>query len=357
MSTLNPNFFSYLLKKKNPLGKLSKSEEKEMWHIAKDFLYSGFLLDSISFGKTNLKLKNKLEIHNKAFFINYLLMKKSLIEIAKTFNEKKISFVVLKGMALNIEKIYKPGIRQHRDIDLLVRKEDIKKAYEILRKLNFRYANSNTSDNASYLFKHHLPPMINKLGITLELHWRVTEIDLFESCPLTNFIFKKKKECNIMKGIFIPNLECLIAHSIYHGIKHHNFDQGPIFLFDLAAIHKFNSYKWPKNENLIKNLGLYEEYKKCKKIISIAHEKNKFSKEVQELIKEVLGNFNWKLKKQEKIKIFSSLKEKNSLKNLLKKISIKINATSHLYQLPKTSFRYWIYFFRDLIISLRRINF
>lgn len=355
--SVNTNFFSYLLRDRTVLNQLDNKEEEKMFGVARDFLYSGFLLNSLNFNKSNFQLLNRLEKHNKAFFINYLIMKKKLAEITKEFNQEKISFVVLKGMALNIEKIFLPGIRQHRDIDILVKKEDIGKAYKILRKLKFKYANPETSDNADHLLKHHIPPMRNEFGIILELHWRITKIDIFEKCPLTSSFFEKKKECNLMKGVFVPSLDCLIAHSLYHGIKHHKFGQGPIFLFDLAAIYKFNGCKWPRDKTLIDKLGLITEYIKCKKIISDTYKQNKFSIEVKNSIKEILYDFNWELKKQKKIKIFTLIgKNKSSIK-FSEKVFEKIDVTSHLYQLPKTSFKYWFYFFRDILVSFKRIGF
>tara|TARA_A100001011_G_scaffold393076_1_gene482046 strand:+ start:1253 stop:2326 length:1074 start_codon:yes stop_codon:yes gene_type:complete len=354
-SPVNANFFSYLLKEKTSLSLLDKEEEKEMWRIAQDFLYSGFLMDSLNFNKLNSELLNKLERHNKAFFINYLIMKKSLVEISKKFNREKISFVVLKGMALNIEKIFLPGIRQHRDIDLLVKKEDIDRAYNILRELKFKYCNPETSDNADYLLLHQLPAMRNEHGIILELHHRITDVNLFKKCPLTNSFFEEKKESRLMKGVFIPSLDCLIAHTLYHGIKHHKFTHGPIFLFDLSAIYKFNENKWPKDFNLINKLGLLLEFEKCKKIISATNRDNKFSYEVQGLIKELLGEFSWSSKVEE-ISLLGFSNKRFSYRELFFKFKRSFTILSYEHQLSKISFKYWVMFFKKLIHFVKRVR-
>ena len=354
-SPINANFFSYLLKQKTTLSQLDKEEEEEIWRIAQDFLYSGFLINSLNFNKSNSELLNKLEKHNKVFFLNYLIMKKSLAEIVKEFNQKKISFVVLKGMALNLEKIFLPGIRQHRDIDLLVKKEDIGRAYKILRKLKFKYDNPETSDDAKYLNKHQLPPMRNDFGIILELHHRITNVNLFKKCPLTNSFFEKKKESKLLKGVFIPSLDCLIAHTLYHGIKHHRYTHGPIFLFDLSAIYKFNKNKWPKNLILIEKLGLKLEFEKCKKIISTLDKDNKFSNEVRGLIKEVLGDFNWSSKDEEKSLLGFSNK-RLSYEELFLRFKRSFALLSNEYQLPKASFKYWFIFFKKLIHFVKRVK-
>ena len=354
-SPINANFFSYLLKQKTTLSQLDKEEEEEIWRIAQDFLYSGFLINSLNFNKSNSELLNKLEKHNKAFFLNYLIMKKSLAEIVKEFNQKKISFVVLKGMALNLEKIFLPGIRQHRDIDLLVKKEDIGRAYKILRKLKFKYGNPETSDNANYLLKHQLPPMRNEFGIILELHHRITNVNLFKKCPLTNSFFEKKKESKLLKGVFIPSLDCLIAHTLYHGIKHHRYTHGPIFLFDLSAIFKFNKNKWPKNLILIEKIGLKLEFEKCKKIISALGKDNKFSNEVRDLINEVLSDFNWSTK-DEKISLLGISNKRFSYVELFLRFKRSFALLSYEYQLPKASFKYWFIFFKKLIRFVKRVK-
>ncbi len=353
--SVNANFFSYLLNEKTSLRQFDKEEEEEMWRIAQDFLYSGFLINSLNFDKPNFELFNKLKRHNKAFFINYLVMKKSLAEITKEFNREKICFVILKGMALNIEKIFLPGIRQHRDIDLLVKKEDIGRAYKILRELKFKYGNPETSDNAKYLFKHQLPPMRNEFGIILELHHRITDVNLFKKCPLTNSFFKQKKESKFMKGVFIPSLDCLIAHTLYHGIKHHRFTHGPIFLFDLSAIYKFNKNKWPEDLLLIDKLGLLLEFEKCKKIISDTARDNNFSNEVKDSIKELLNEFNWS-SKDEEISLLGLSNKRLTIKELFLRFKRSFNNLSNDYQLPKASFKYWVIFFRRIILFIKKFK-
>ena len=354
-SSVKTNFFSYLLKDKTSLSQLNKEEEEEMLRIAQDFLYSGFLIDSLNFDKSNFQLFDALERHNKAFFMNYLIMKKSLAEITKVFNQEKICFVVLKGMALNVERIFLPGIRQHRDIDLLVKKEDIGRAYKILRNLKFKYGNPETSDNADFLLKHQLPPMRNEFGIILELHHRITKVNSFKKCPLTDSFFEKKKESKIMKGVFIPSLDCLIAHTLYHGIKHHEFNHGPIFLFDLSAIYKFNENRWPKNLVLIEKLGLLLEFKKCKKIISATYRENNLSNDVRDLIKEILSEFNWS-SKEEKISLLGFSNKRFTYKELFLRFKKSFALLSNEYQLPKTSLKYWVIFFKKIISFIKKVK-
>ena len=354
-SSVNTNFFSYLLKDRTNLRHLSRNEEKEMWSIAENFLFSGFLINSLNFDKSNVQLFDALQKHNKAFFINYLIMKKSLAEITKKFNQEKIRFIVLKGMAMNLEKIFLPGIRQHRDIDLLVKKEDIGRAYKILRELKFKYGNPETSDNADYLLRHQLPPMRNEFGIILELHHRITDVNLYKKCPLTNSFFKKKKKSEFMNGVFVPSLDCLIAHTLYHGIKHHRFYHGPIFLFDLSAIYKFNKNKWPKNLILIEKLGLVLEFEKCKKIISDTEKNNKFSIEVKDLIKDMFSEFNWS-SKNEKISLLGFSNKRFTYNELFRRFKRSFNILSNEYQIPKTTLKYWIIFFKKLISFVKKVK-
>lgn len=354
-SSVKTNFFSYLLKEKTTLSRLYKEEEEEILRIAKDFLYSGFLIGSLNFDKSNYQLFDALETHNKAFFINYLIMKKSLIEIAKAFNQKKICFVVLKGMALNIEKIYPPGVRQHRDIDLLVKKEDIKKAYKILRKLKFKYGNYEAADNANYLYKHHIPPMRNEHGIILELHWRVTDVNKYEECPLTDHIIEKSRESNLVKGVYVPDLDCLMAHSLYHGISAHNLDHGPIFIFDIMQIYKFNNEKWPEGIKIIEKMGLIKSFNLVREIIEQTKNEDSLSKESMHLIDCLLDDFSWSSKKKQ-ISLFGFEKKRFTYKELFFKFKKSHDVISNNYQVPFSSFKFWVFFFKKIIGVIKKIK-
>ncbi len=348
--------FFFLNNKKTNLSALNCCEQKELINISEKFLFSGFLLASINFHKSNSFLLEILKEKNVAHLLSYMIKKKDLIKVSKKFNKNKIEFVVLKGMALNIEKIYPAAIRHVRDIDILVKKEDIKKTYEILRKLGFKYANEETQDEANFLYKHHLPPMINKRGTNIELHWRVTKEEHFQNCPLSNIMMKKKLKSSIEKEVFIPDVSSLIFHTIYHGIIHHNLDHGPQFLFDLRKIFEYNNSQWPNDESTADSLNLKSTYHKLKDLIEASSKENQLSNESYNVLFEIFKDFDWSLKERSRHSIFGIYQERLTFKEIFKKVKTRVLMTSYNYQIPLFSGRFFYFLLRDLIISLRKIQ-
>jgi len=345
---LNAALFNFLLNKKKIMNPLSASEESDLWEIASNYLYSGFLTSSLVFDEKNKNFSNALEDFNKAYLISYLSKKSDLLEIAKELNKKNIDFVVLKGMALNLEKIYEPGIRQLRDIDILVRKKDIKATYELLRNIDYRYMDAETEDRAEYLYKHHLPPMQNDKKTTIELHWRATEKYLFKECPLAELLIEEKQESSTHNSIFVPSLNGLIAHALYHGVLHHHLKHGPIFLFDILQIYKSNDEKWPMDIAVIKKMGLVDAFSLVKQIIEQTRLEKPLSIKSMHLINDLFKDSNWS-SEEEEISLLGFSNKRFTLKELFLRFKNSFNNLSHVYQVPKTSFKYWAIFFRKVI--------
>ena len=349
---LNTALFSFLLNKKKLIDPLSSSEEVDLWEIANNYLYSGFLTSSLIFDEKNKKFSNALEDFNKAYLISYLSKKSDLLEIAEELNKRNVVFVVLKGMALNLEKIYEPGIRQLRDIDILVRKKDIKATYELLRNMGYRYINAETEDRAEYLHKHHLPPMQNDKKTTIELHWRASNRDLFKMCPLTDLLIEERVKSCTDNSVYIPSLRGLLAHTIYHGVLGHNLDHGPIFMFDVLQIYKFNNEKWPTETKEIEKMGLLDTYNLIKQLIEEIKDENSFSEKSTKQINELFKGFKWS-SEERKISLFGLQKRTTSFKKLFLLFKNSINIISHQYQISPTSFKFWIIFFRKTISFLK----
>ena len=351
---LNAALFSFLLNKKKLMNPLSSSEEIDLWEIANNYLYSGFLTSSLIFDEKNGKFSRALEDFSKAYLVSFLSKKADLLKIAKELNKRKIVFVVLKGMALNLEKIYKPGIRQLRDIDILVRKKDIKATYELLRSMGYKYTNAEAEDKAEYLHKCHLPAMQNdKKTTVVELHWRATEKSLFKECPLTELLIKERQESSLHNFIFVPSLNGLLAHALYHGVLHHNLDHGPIFLFDILQIYKSNGEKWPMDIEVIKKMGLLNTFFLVKQIIEQTKSENSLSMKSTNLINDLFKDFNWS-SEDKKISLFGLSDKRFTYKKLFLRFKNSFNILGHEYQLPKTSFKYWVIFFKKVIYFIKK---
>ena len=243
-------FFQPLFKESIILEPLTQNDQGYILKIAEDYLYSGVLLTSINFSPQNSQIKEKLLRDSKNYLMKYMLMKKDLMDINHALSIKGVAPILLKGMALNEANISKPGERFCRDIDLLLDKRDLKKAYSELRALKFRYINEDCSDDCKFLDPmHHIPPMVNANGTVIELHHRITSPEIYKNCPLTDMFINNSKKIGQFK---IPPPEGLVMHAMYHGIQHNFLRDGPMFLIDIKNI--INKYKLKINFNEIADI-------------------------------------------------------------------------------------------------------
>lgn len=243
--------------------------QEYFFNLAKSFQFSGYLLKSLYYSEKTITLKKNLERLNNNYLKKILLMRYEISQIAQLFNENNIEYVVLKGMAMKIKKI--DPCRQFRDLDILILKKDLKRAYYLLKAFGYSYLNKQSNDGIKYIGNmHHLPPMINNKGIVIELHHRVTLPDLFNSCPLTAAAFE---ETEMYDDIKIPSDKFLLAHALYHGVRHHELSFGPNFLLDIKNILKKNSNADNSINNLLKDLNLSKKYNESKLLIEICNHK------------------------------------------------------------------------------------
>ena len=166
-------------------------------------------------------LKNIFEINKNRN--NKLL--KELFEIEKIFKSEKINYTITKGAFLIKNKYFSDvGERMIGDIDILIKKKDLKNAYRILKKKNYN------SDFTYKLWKtKHLPRLINEKNIfALELHEEVV-IWRHKNLYPSSEIFKKIKinsaltACEILIMNFMindyGNLKAQINYRVMYDFK------------------------------------------------------------------------------------------------------------------------------------------
>jgi len=349
--------YSNLLQGQRKASLFSNADAKQINKLCGQYLKAGFVLESNSLDPANEELLNSLKAQRRVASVKLISMKQALIDIARVFNYQNIDFLVLKGLALAMGGIYKPGVRASRDIDLLVSAENIPSAYKALRALGFKYLDPDTADQATIFKKHQFPVMTNHQGTLIELHWRVTGVESFKDCPLTETIFAHRQECSRYPGIYIPNIAGMMAHALYHSLIHHRMEHGPLFLFDLAALYKYNQNMWPQDNSLIEKLGLMDTFEQCKRLIEITAKEDEFSPQSITLINTIFKDFDWPLRTEPRFSLFGITDQRISMAEILTKFKNKIQMVSYMYQLPPSSPRYWFLFFKDLLRVSRKIRF
>ena len=250
-------------------------------------------------------------------------MRYEILKISNLFDKNNIEYVVLKGMAMEIKEI--DACREFRDLDILINKKDLKNAYKLLRASGYRYFNSNSNDSIEYIRDmHHIPPMVNDAGVIVELHHRVTKSSIFKLCPLINVAFLEKERC---EGINVPSDKFLLAHTLYHGILHHELNFGPNFLLDIKSILTKNFNADCYISDLLENLNLTGHYNQAKLLIKSCNHK----KSVDDSL---IAKFNFMFGSK---RIFPTKANLTNKRVSLSRLIRLIRYTSFSYQLPYSS--------------------
>ena len=302
-----------------------KNLEKQnyFFNLSKEFQLSGYLLNSIDFSESTIALKEKLVKLSNNYLKKILLMRYETLKIGNMFDKNNIEYVVLKGMAMELKEI--DARRQFRDLDILIKQKDLKKAYKLLRASGYAYFNSCANDSVTYIRDmHHIPPMVNDARIIIELHCRITKASIYKSCPLTEYAFSERE---IYDGISVPSGRVMLAHILYHGILHHELKFGPYFLLDAKNMLLKNSDTNKSIINLLKKMGLSDFYEEVKLLL----EKCKNKKHIDSmLLNEFRSLFNGK-------DLFSTKADDQNNKKSISRLIKYIKYNSYYYQLPYSS--------------------
>lgn len=100
----------------------------------------------------------------------------AIVETLSYFKQEKIDTLLVKGIALANFVYTDPDLRPMRDIDLLVRKNDLERAESILLERGYRQKQDHDIPEHYY----HLPPLvktIDGLPISIELHHNLLPLD------------------------------------------------------------------------------------------------------------------------------------------------------------------------------------
>ena len=328
-------FFSKLKNKKFLLSDIPTSYYKNTEKLSDKYLMQSFIIDSLKEENSQQSdakiLINKLHQKNKINVMKKLINVNQIEIISKTFLSENINHCFLKGSAIAycLNSEYAKN-RFSRDIDVLVEKKDIEKAYVLLKGLGYKYKDKLVADNAKFHnHRHHIPALVNEIGAIVEIHSRITKKEHYDICPLTNHSLKNKiKFCSGDKEIHIYNKESMIVHLLYHAALHHRYNFGPLFIYDIQAILKSNAINKSQLKHLLNACHLEQEFDS---LISFLNSKDNdvYLKKLHEHI--------------------SVLEKKFSLKNFLNKVRIHKDA----YQ---TGIFSWRYYFALIVVFYKYIK-
>ena len=159
---------------------------------------------------------------------------------------------------------------------------------------------------------------------------------------------------NLDPEIYIPSIQSLFSHCLYHAFSHHKLEHGPLFLFDLYKLYKYNNSKWPNIRKVMINLDLEEKALLAEEILNLAKSKKEYSL-CMEKVDYLMDKFDWEAKSN-KLSIFGFTKKRITMGEIMNRWLKLIRFTSYNYQVRLYSRRFWILFLFELIQRLKKIR-
>lgn len=212
----------------------SKLISKRAFGIWEDLIDPEFIIN-----QPNTEINHLIIKYNRIYHSNFIRHLEAIILISNELNSAGIHFILLKGSALRIGS-YKFGyMRFTRDIDILIKEKDLNRAYQIMKKLGFRYLDKNCNDSAlgSLGYARHLPKLKNKNNIIIEIHHRITDPKTQLKCNLSQKMLSEYDEVKFGNKEFnIPKKEHFFAHLLNHELTQKKENNLILLMSDLKNL-------------------------------------------------------------------------------------------------------------------------
>ena len=180
------------------------------------------------------------------------LLAEALFELHEKFNENNIPFILLKGGAALWDNLYEdPGARLLQDLDILVKPENARNAWQILEKSGYEEIPNQDRDFESLPtdIRHHHLNTLRKPGtpVDIEIHYRTGYAKAGELLPSHEAWENTVEVLHSGARLQILNPTLRLIHNTAHGlIPQAEFIQGTILLQQLAEfafiVKKYSSH-------------------------------------------------------------------------------------------------------------------
>jgi Uncharacterised nucleotidyltransferase len=176
---------------------------------------------------------NKL---HEVYLLNHLrslTVWQQLHEVLGILERAEIPVILLKGAHL-AEVVYgEIALRPMRDLDLLVRKEDLLRTWQLL--LDSGYSPLSISDEPDYTQHHHLRPFCKAGAIPIEIHHTLEVPGASFAIDVDHFWSRAQKAviAGVKAQVLCP--EDLLLHLCLHSAYNHRFQIRLLQLCDIAV--------------------------------------------------------------------------------------------------------------------------
>jgi len=174
------------------------------------------------------RILNEIQMNARDQAAKDLIYEKELAEVLVSFANNGVRPLLMKGMPLSYTHYPARGLRPHCDVDMLIRKQNINVAFDVMEKHGYQYHRVDDLLTRQIGFSKQGPFDIE---LVLDIHWRISNRPLF----LNTLTYAEiNREC-----VHIPEL------------GDNAYTLNPIHALLLACLHRVAEGAFGENENLL----------------------------------------------------------------------------------------------------------
>lgn len=144
----------------------------------------------------------------------------TLAKVFKLFEDHKIEALVLKGPALSQLIYNNVSMRSSKDLDILVKREQLEEAINLLESIGFQCSAAfKTAKRRECIFSKRVGHdfSLHDGDVEIELHWRM---DAVIDLPFETLFEQKESSMLCGVNVYMPNSYANMYYLVMHGIKH-----------------------------------------------------------------------------------------------------------------------------------------
>lgn len=151
----------------------------------------------------------------------------------------------LKGLSLSMVEYPETMLRPIRDVDLLLRPEDVLRAETLLLD-HPQYRKAPWAGSYGMDYGHQLPEIQDTVfGLTIELHHRVNARGWSQENEFVGYLMENAQTVRVLGRSFrVPSPVVNFLHLTEHATLHHMFENGPLILADLHYLASAHQLDW-----------------------------------------------------------------------------------------------------------------